>query len=153
MAAYAAALMSGPALRWHMGLPRDVRGDWRKMEVALLDRFAPDQPPAAPSNNPTVPSGAPVAPTLCFGRIRVTETNTGRFVGYMANNIAKKNQYYAHVPKQLDDALVVQFTPSSSPVTFDLVDQSSYHRLALRGVGELELTTSSYRHAASIFRL
>lgn len=50
MAAYAAALMSGPALRWHMGLPRDVQGDWRKMEVALLDRFAPDQPLAAPSN-------------------------------------------------------------------------------------------------------
>ncbi|KAG8896155.1 hypothetical protein FRC00_006389 [Tulasnella sp. 408] len=49
MAAYAAVQMSGRALRWHMSLPRDIQSDWRKLEVAILDRFAPDQPPA-PSN-------------------------------------------------------------------------------------------------------
>ncbi|KAG8922913.1 hypothetical protein FRC01_013457 [Tulasnella sp. 417] len=50
MAAYAATQMSGQALRWHMGLPRDVQSDWSKLEVALLDRFAPNEPPAAQSN-------------------------------------------------------------------------------------------------------
>ncbi|KAG9007507.1 hypothetical protein FRB90_009362 [Tulasnella sp. 427] len=47
MAAYAAAQMSGPALRWHMSLPRDVQTEWSKLESALLDRFAPNPPAAA----------------------------------------------------------------------------------------------------------
>ncbi|KAG8985375.1 hypothetical protein FRB90_004754 [Tulasnella sp. 427] len=46
MAEYAGAQMIGAALRWHMSLPRDVQANWRKLEIAVLDRFAPEQPPA-----------------------------------------------------------------------------------------------------------
>ncbi|KAG8923258.1 hypothetical protein FRC01_012992 [Tulasnella sp. 417] len=144
MAAYAATQMSGQALRWHMGLPRDVRSDWIKLEVALLDRFAPDELPAAqPMNNPLVPSGAPVEPTLCTGRIRLTEHDTGRFVGYLSKNTGKTDHYgfsVAPTSTRADDALLVEFRPSSHLVTFDLVDKSTFHRLALRLRGErLEL--------------
>ncbi|KAG8915558.1 hypothetical protein FRC00_002905 [Tulasnella sp. 408] len=40
---FAAPLFSRKALSWHSRLPEDVRDDWSKLEIALLDRWpAPD---------------------------------------------------------------------------------------------------------------
>ncbi|KAG8921968.1 hypothetical protein FRC00_007998 [Tulasnella sp. 408] len=50
MAAFAATQMSGSALWWHARLPRDVQGDWGKLELALLDKFGLSQPPAPASS-------------------------------------------------------------------------------------------------------
>ncbi|KAG9004921.1 hypothetical protein FRB90_010659 [Tulasnella sp. 427] len=132
MAAYAAAQMSGPALRWHMSLPRDVQTDWSKLESALLDRFAPNPPAAAAEDKsaltlgatkirvPTVPRGASAGPQLLTGRIRVTERGTGRFVGYVSNEVAKQDKYTDVITPDVKEAVIVQFAPSSLPVTFEL---------------------------------
>ncbi|KAG9041011.1 hypothetical protein FS837_012844 [Tulasnella sp. UAMH 9824] len=151
MAAYAAVQMSGQALRWHMSLPRDIQSDWGRLEVAILDRFAPDQPQPALSNNPMVPNGASAEPVLCTGRIRVTEYVTGRFVGYISKSAASQGSsgFAVDTTNRADDALLVEFRPSASLVTFDLVDKSNFHRLALRLHGEkLDLSTdgSEYRY-------
>ncbi|KAG8910513.1 hypothetical protein FRC01_006291, partial [Tulasnella sp. 417] len=70
IANYASLRFSGKALRWHSRLQPDVRRDWSKLEIALLDQWpAPDVadgedsaqvpivpiPAAAPypSNNPS----------------------------------------------------------------------------------------------------
>ncbi|KAG9045425.1 hypothetical protein FS837_006335, partial [Tulasnella sp. UAMH 9824] len=121
MAAYAAVQMSGQALRWHMSLPPDIQSDWRKLEVAILDRFAPDHPPAS-RNNPMVPSGASVEPVLFTGRIRITEYVTGKFVGYIPKSAAEgRSRDHVETTTRADDALLVEFRPSSSLVTLDLV--------------------------------
>ncbi|KIO19490.1 hypothetical protein M407DRAFT_30858 [Tulasnella calospora MUT 4182] len=147
MAAYAAAQMSGQALRWHMGLPRDIQSDWGKLEVAILDRFAPNQPPAAPSNDPIVPNGASAQPPLRTGRIRITERDTGRFVGYVSKEWREEKSHgwsrcAIQMATQADDSPLVEFRPSSSPTTFDLVDKSKFYRLALRVLRGLELHAS-----------
>lgn len=144
MAAYAASRMRGQALRWHMGLPRDIQSDWGKLEVAILDKFAPGQPPAAPSNDPINPEGASPQSTLRTGRIRITERDTGLFLGYVSKEMAKEDPSYhkdTPITTQFDDALLVEFQPSASAITLDLVDKTKYHRLALRVIGELELNS------------
>ncbi|KAG9041012.1 hypothetical protein FS837_012845 [Tulasnella sp. UAMH 9824] len=134
MAAYAASQMSGQALRWHMSLPRDVQSSWDKLEVALLDKFAPEQAPVAPSYDPIIPSGAPVELAPWTGRIRVTENATGRFVGYLAKKWSTQADrgFGGATSRIADDALLVEFRPSSALTTFDLVDKSNFHRLALK---------------------
>ncbi|KIO19486.1 hypothetical protein M407DRAFT_11364 [Tulasnella calospora MUT 4182] len=77
MAALAAAQMSGPALRWHSSLPRDAQGEWGKLELALLDTFAPSQSPATPSRRFT-PSSSPATFDLAdksdFHRLALRKT-------------------------------------------------------------------------------
>ncbi|KIO24043.1 hypothetical protein M407DRAFT_26573 [Tulasnella calospora MUT 4182] len=39
---FAAPLFSRKALAWHSRLPEDVREDWSKLEIALLEQWAPE---------------------------------------------------------------------------------------------------------------
>lgn len=41
IADFAAPLFSRTALSWHCRLPQDVRQDWFKLEIALIDRWPP----------------------------------------------------------------------------------------------------------------
>lgn len=70
-----------------------------------------------------VPSGALAEPVLCTGRIRVTDNVTGRFIGYISKKAANEESigFSISMTTQVDDALLVEFRPSSSLVTFDLV--------------------------------
>ncbi|KAG8924100.1 hypothetical protein FRC01_011944 [Tulasnella sp. 417] len=43
MAGFAATNFSRKALSWHARLPEDVRRDWSKLEVALLDKWPPPE--------------------------------------------------------------------------------------------------------------
>lgn len=71
--------------------------------------------------------GASAEPTRCTGRIKVMDSATGLLLGYISKGILEKSPILfsgVKVTKQAGDALVVQFTPSSSPVTLDLVVSS-----------------------------
>lgn len=41
IANYASLRFSGKALKWHSHLAPDVRRDWSKLEMALLDQWPP----------------------------------------------------------------------------------------------------------------
>ncbi|KAG8894648.1 hypothetical protein FRC01_012847, partial [Tulasnella sp. 417] len=55
---FAAPLFSGKALLWHSRLPEDVRDDWSKLEIALLERWPPPEDDNDPPIQPT-PAAAP----------------------------------------------------------------------------------------------
>ncbi|KAG8928200.1 hypothetical protein FRC01_006323 [Tulasnella sp. 417] len=55
---FAAPLFWGKALSWHSRLPDDVREDWSKLEVALLDRWPPPDDDDVLQIQPT-PAAAP----------------------------------------------------------------------------------------------
>ncbi|KIO19580.1 hypothetical protein M407DRAFT_30772 [Tulasnella calospora MUT 4182] len=55
---FAAPLFWGKALSWHSRLPEDVREDWSKLEIALLDRWPPQEDDDDPQIKPT-PAAAP----------------------------------------------------------------------------------------------
>lgn len=58
IADFAAPLFSRTALSWHCRLPQDVRQDWFKLEIALIDRWPPPDDGGEPQIRPT-PAAAP----------------------------------------------------------------------------------------------
>ncbi|KAG9031815.1 hypothetical protein FS837_002884 [Tulasnella sp. UAMH 9824] len=56
---FATPLFSGKALSWHSRLPEDVREDWSKLEIALLDRWPPSDDHEKPQIQPTPAAAAP----------------------------------------------------------------------------------------------
>ncbi|KIO17393.1 hypothetical protein M407DRAFT_32952 [Tulasnella calospora MUT 4182] len=62
MADFAANYFWHHALPWHSRLPEDVRLDWSKLEIALLDRWPIPEDDNQPQINPTPPAAVPPPP-------------------------------------------------------------------------------------------
>ncbi|KAG8923166.1 hypothetical protein FRC01_013129, partial [Tulasnella sp. 417] len=58
MADFAAGYFWQKAMSWHCRLPPDVRQDWLKLEIALVDRWPPPEDDDEPQTTPT-PAAAP----------------------------------------------------------------------------------------------
>ncbi|KAG8987345.1 hypothetical protein FRB90_003395, partial [Tulasnella sp. 427] len=75
---------------------------------------------------PLVPTSASAAPLLRVGRIRILDAETNDFLGYIAKPPKEQRFDITYTPDH-DNAVVVQFAPSSSLVTFDLVTAVVQH--------------------------
>ncbi|KAG8915175.1 hypothetical protein FRC00_006908 [Tulasnella sp. 408] len=89
MADFAATYFSRKALSWHSRLPQSVRGDWSKLEIALLARWPPPADADRPRIEPT-PAAAPPqefngeARSSLYGVLKVVldQSNTSYYVNF-----------------------------------------------------------------------
>ncbi|KIO19584.1 hypothetical protein M407DRAFT_30775 [Tulasnella calospora MUT 4182] len=89
MADFAATNFSRKARLWHSRLPEDVRHDWSKLEIALLERWSPPEdddepqiepnPAAAPLPNRSKTADRPLEGLL---KVVLDESNTSYYVRF-----------------------------------------------------------------------
>ncbi|KAG8964270.1 hypothetical protein FRC00_002958 [Tulasnella sp. 408] len=89
IAEYASACFSDSALMWYLTLDEDTQTNWKKLRLALAQRY-PVQPAAPPpAARPTTASARPKATSPAIteiGRIEVVRPEFGDFFGYLSQD-------------------------------------------------------------------
>ncbi|KAG8894558.1 hypothetical protein FRC00_008764, partial [Tulasnella sp. 408] len=140
VANYASLHLAGKALRWHSRLPPDVRRDWSKLEVALLDQWpSPDEigsenstqvpivptPAAAPNNsNSNANANMNQSPRRGVVKIISLKSNAIFYLGQ------PKSTGICSITKKIGDALHVSVDPNKNPHNLETSSWSQYSHAA-----------------------
>ncbi|KIO32729.1 hypothetical protein M407DRAFT_18487 [Tulasnella calospora MUT 4182] len=132
MADFAANYFSHHALPWHSRLPEDVRQDWSKLEIALLDRWPIPEvdllqikptPAAVPPPNTNEESNHPLQ-----GLLKVVLD--GSYLNYYAK--LRRNGYIGSLTRDPSEAIHVRCVFSSGGTLLERIDHSPPSWLGIR---------------------
>ncbi|KAG9011879.1 hypothetical protein FRB94_007315 [Tulasnella sp. JGI-2019a] len=112
---YIQMCLSGTALKWYTSIDEGIQDDFRRLRVALLERFSrPSQvtPMETPINVTPAPPETPAFSVAQRGRLRLTRED-GQLIGYCGEEQEDQTTY--RCPVVSVNALIVQWYASPSP--------------------------------------
>lgn len=144
IANYASLHLAGKALRWHSRLPPDVRRDWSKLEVALLDQWpSPDntddensiQVPIVPT-----PAAAPANSNSNSNTMsRASHRGVVKIISLKSNAIFYLGQPDSDgvctLTREIGDALPVSVDPNANPHNLEMLPNHGKPRHRYSWVG------------------
>ncbi|KAG8915919.1 hypothetical protein FRC00_007198, partial [Tulasnella sp. 408] len=89
MAQYASTCFSDSALMWYLKLDEEIQANWKKLRLALAERYPVQSPQPAPTTVPAKPK--PTSPVITeIGRIEIIRPEFGDFFGYLSQDSTGK---------------------------------------------------------------